>query len=167
MDRQSLQNIITTWSSEIEFSAAAVVADEEAGIKAAPGTQFLEVIIKPNQLLEFANKLRNEAELSFDFMFSLTCVDFADYFMMVYHLRSIAHNHELVLKVKIEDKEKPEVESLCHIWRTAEFLEREVYDLFGVAFTNHPDLRRILMDDDWKGYPLRKDYVDAVNMISL
>ncbi len=167
MDRQSLQNIITTWSSEIKFSAAEVIADEEAGIKAAPGTQFLEVIIKPNQLLEFANKLRNEAELSFDFMFSLTCVDFADYFMMVYHLRSIAHNHELVLKVKMEDKEKPEVESLCHIWRTAEFLEREVYDLFGVAFTNHPDLRRILLDDEWVGYPLRKDYVDPVNMISI
>jgi len=167
MDRQPLQNIITTWSSEIEFSAGPVLADEEAGIKASPGTQFLEVIIKPNQLLEFAEKLRNEADLQFNFMFSLTCVDFADHFMMVYHLRSIELKHELVLKVKIEDKDKPVVETLCHIWRTAEFLEREVYDLFGVVFTNHPDLRRILLDDDWKGYPLRKDYVDAVNMISI
>ncbi|MCF6352460.1 MAG: NADH-quinone oxidoreductase subunit C [Cyclobacteriaceae bacterium] len=167
MDRESLQNIITTWSSEIEFSAAAVAADEEAGVKASPGTQFLEVIIKPNQLLEFAEKLRNEADLQFNFMFSLTCVDFADYFMMVYHLRSIELKHEVVLKVKIEDKETPEVETLCHTWRTAEFLEREVYDLFGVVFHNHPDLRRILLDDDWKGYPLRKDYADPVNMISI
>lgn len=167
MDRQSLQNIIATWSSEVEFSAGPVLADEEAGIKASRGTQFLEVTIKPNQLMEFANKLRNEAEMQFNFMFSLTCVDFADHFMMVYHFRSIELKHELVLKVKIEDKEKPAVETLCHIWRTAEYLEREVYDLFGVEFANHPDLRRILLDDDWKGYPLRKDYVDPVNIISL
>ncbi len=167
MNRESLQNKIATWRSEVEFSATPVLADEETGIKASPGTQFLEIIIKPNQLLEFANKLRSEADLQFNFMFSLTCVDFADHFMMVYHLRSIELEHELVLKVKIEDKDKPVVETLCNIWRTAEFLEREVYDLFGVVFTNHPDLRRILLDDDWKGHPLRKDYVDTVNIISL
>ena len=167
MDRESLKSKIASWSSEIEFSAAAVLADEEAGIKASPGTQFLEVTIKPDQLLDFANKLRNESDMLFDFMFSLTCVDFADHFMMVYHLRSIEHAHEMVLKVKIDDKEKPEVETLGHIWRTAEYLEREVYDLFGVVFKNHPDLRRILLEDDWVGYPLRKDYVDPVNMISL
>jgi len=167
MERESLKNKIASWNSEIEFSASAVLADEEAGIKATPGTQFLEVIIKPDQLLDIADKLRNESDMLFNFMFSLTCVDFADHFMMVYHLRSIEHNHEIVLKVKIEDKEKPEVETLCHIWRTAEYLEREVYDLFGVVFKNHPDLRRILLEDDWVGYPLRKDYVDPVNMISL
>lgn len=167
MERESLKNKIASWSSEIEISTEPVLADEEAGIKATPGTQFLEVIIKPNQLLVFADKLRNESDLQFDFMFSLTCVDFADHFMMVYHLRSVEFNHELVLKVKIEDKEKPEVETLTQIWRTAEFHEREVYDLFGVVFHNHPDLRRILLDEEWVGYPLRKDYVDPVNMISL
>lgn len=167
MDRESLKNKITTWGSEIEFSAAAVLANEEAGIKASPGTQFLEVVIKPNQLLDFAEKLRKESDMLFDFMFCLTCVDFADHFMMVYHLRSVEFNHELVLKVKIEDKEKPEVETLTQIWRTAEFHEREVYDLFGVVFHNHPDLRRVLLDEEWVGYPLRKDYVDPVNMISL
>ena len=167
MDRESLKNKIASWSTEIEFSAEEVVANEEAGIKASRGTQFLEVIIKPSQLLDFANKLRNEDDMLFDFMFSLTCVDFTDHFMMVYHLRSIEHTHEMVLKVKMEDKEKPEVETLCHIWRTAEYHEREVYDLFGVVFKNHPDLRRILLDEEWVGYPLRKDYVDPVNMISL
>lgn len=167
MERESLQNKIASWSSEIEFSQATVLVDEEAGVKAIRGSQFLEVIIKPDQLLEFANKLRDEADLNFDFMFSLTCVDFADHFMMVYHLRSIEHKHEMVLKVKIEAKEKPEVETLCHIWRTAEYHEREVYDLFGVVFKNHPDLRRILLEDDRVGYPLRKDFVDSVNMISL
>ena len=83
MNRESLQNKIAPWDSEIEFSASPVLADEEAGIKASPGTQFLEVIIKPNQLLEFANKLLNEEDLQFNFMFSLTCVDFAEHLMMV------------------------------------------------------------------------------------
>jgi NADH-quinone oxidoreductase subunit C len=167
MDRKSLQDKITAWSSEIEFSAGPVLANEEEGIKASPGTQFLEVIIKPGQLLDFADKLRNEADMLLNFMFSLTCVDYTDHFMMVYHLRSIEHTHELVLKVKIDDKEKPEVETLCHIWRTAEYLEREVYDLFGVVFKNHPDLRRILLEDDRVGFPLRKDYADPVNIITL
>lgn len=153
MDIENLKTKIAEWQPEAIFS-------EE-------GTQFLEVTVSPDKLLDIATKLRNEADMLFDFMFSLTCVDFADHFMMVYHLRSIEHKHELVLKVKIEDKEKPEVETLCNIWRTAEYLEREVFDLFGIVFKNHPDLRRILLDDDWEGYPLRKDYVDPVNIISL
>ena len=85
---------------------------------------------------------------------------------MVYHLRSTIHHHEMVLKAKIDDRENPEVVTLSHIWRTAEYHEREVYDLFGVKFENHPDLRRILLDEDWKGYPMRKDYVDPVNIVS-
>lgn len=153
MEIENLKNKIAHWEPEAEFS-------EE-------GTQFLEVIITPDRLLELANKLRFESDMLFDYMFSLTCVDFPEHFMMVYHLRSTEYNHELVLKVKIEDKEKPEVEAVCSIWRTAEFHEREVYDLFGVVFKNHPDLRRILLDDEWEGFPLRKDYVDPVNMISL
>ena len=87
--------------------------------------------------------------------------------MMVYHLRSTSHGHEMVLKAKIEDRENPRVDTLCDIWRTAEWHEREVFDLFGVDFTDHPDLRRLLLSDDWEGYPLRKDYVDPTNMIGL
>ena len=74
---------------------------------------------------------------------------------------------ELVLKAVIEDKDNPKVDTLCHLWRASEFYEREVYDLFGIKFNNHPDLRRLLLTDDWKGYPLRKDYEDPVNMIFL
>ena len=66
----------------------------------------------------------------------------------------------MVLKVNLTDKEKPEVETVCRFFATAELHEREVYDLFGVIFLNHPDLRRLLLTDDWVGYPLRKDYVD-------
>ena len=86
--------------------------------------------------------------------------------MMVYHLLSKTHQHTIVLKAKISNRENAEIETVCNIWRTAELLEREVFDLFGVKFINHPDLRRLFLSDDWNGYPLRKDYVDE-NMISL
>ena len=152
MDNEALKQQITAWEPAAEF------VDEE--------TQYLNVIITPPQLMALANKLRTEESTDFDYMFCLTCVDYPEHMMMVYHLRSLTHKHEMVLKVRIDDKEAPTVETLCHIWRTAEFLEREVFDLFGVKFNNHPDLRRILLDDDWEGFPLRKDYVDPVNMIS-
>ena len=76
---------------------------------------------------------------------------------VVYHLYSISCNVSFALKV-ILPRENPEVDSLCSIWKSANWLEREVYDMFGIQFKNHPDLRRILMPNDWKGYPLRKDY---------
>ena len=152
MDNEALKQQIASWEP------AAELVEE--------GSQFLNVIVTPPQLTALAEKLRNEESMNFDYMFCLTCVDFPEHLMMVYHLRSMNHKHEMVLKVRIEDKENPTVDTLSNIWRTAEYLEREVYDLFGVKFNNHPDLRRILLDEDWKGYPLRKDYVDPVNMIS-
>jgi NADH-quinone oxidoreductase subunit C len=152
MDTEGLKQQILAWEPSAE------IPEEES--------QFLNVIVAPAQLMNLAEKLRNDSSTEFDFMFSLTCVDYPEHLMMVYHLRSMNHKHEMVLKVKIEDKENPAVDTLCHIWRTAEYHEREVFDLFGVKFNNHPDMRRILLDDDWQGYPLRKDYVDPVNMIS-
>ena len=85
---------------------------------------------------------------------------------MVYHLLSRAHKHAIVLKAKIADTNNPQIETVCDIWQTANFHEREVYDLFGVKFINHPDLRRLLLDENWDGYPLRKNYVDE-NMITI
>jgi NADH:ubiquinone oxidoreductase subunit C len=86
--------------------------------------------------------------------------------MMVYHLTSTVHRHTLVIKAKL-DHECPVIRSVADIWRTAEFHEREAFDLMGVEFTGHPDLRRLFMTDDWRGWPLRKDYDDPVNMIKL
>ena len=100
-------------------------------------------------------------------MFCLTGVDWVTHLMVVYHLESTTLRHTIVLKAKITDRENPEVETVCDIWRTAEFHEREVFDLFGVKFTNHPDLRRILLEDDWEGFPLRKDYKDEANIVEL
>ena len=86
---------------------------------------------------------------------------------MVYHLSSTQYRHNMVVKVDL-DANKPEVESLSAIWRTAEFHEREVYELFGVNFLNHPDLRLLILPDGWEGKnPLRKDFEDPINMIKL
>ena len=153
MDNEALKQLIGQWEPEAEMV-------EE-------GSQYLNVITTPGKLKDLAKKLHDEEQVAFDFMFSLTCVDYLDHMMMVYHLRSTKHGHEMVLKARIDDRDNAVVDTLCDIWRTAEWHEREVYDLFGVKFTDHPDLRRILLADDWEGYPMRKDYEDPTNIVSL
>jgi NADH:ubiquinone oxidoreductase subunit C len=85
---------------------------------------------------------------------------------MVYHLTSTKHRHNIVVKANL-DHAMPEIETVCDIWRTAEFHEREVFEMFGVNFLNHPDLRKLILEDDFKGFPLRKDFEDPINMIKL
>ncbi len=126
--------------------------------------EWLVANVEVGEFLPFAQQLKTDGSLSFDFLFCMTCVDWKTHLSNVYHLRSMTHRHSLVVKVKL-DREKPGIETVSHIWRTAELHEREVYDLFGVNFLHHPDLRRLLLTDDWVGWPLRKDYDDPVNMI--
>lgn len=128
--------------------------------------EWLNVSIEANEWLPLAQQLRNSAELDFDFLFSVTGVDWKTHLTVVYHLRSIKHGHIVVVKAKC-DRAKPEIETVCQIWKTAELNEREAYDLFGIIFLNHPDLRRLFLTDDWEGWPLRKDYVDEINIIKL
>lgn len=130
------------------------------------GGEWLNFSIKAKDWLDVANELHDHPELNFDYLFCLTCVDWKTHLTMVYHLTSTVHRHTVVIKSKL-DRVKPQIESVAHIWRTAEFHEREVFDLFGVDFLHHPDLRRLLLTDDWIGFPLRKDYDDPVNMIKL
>jgi NADH:ubiquinone oxidoreductase subunit C len=114
-----------------------------------------------------AEQLKAGNDFQFDYLFCITCVDWKTHFTMVYHLESLSLNHILVVKAKIADRINPVIDTVSDVWRTAEFHEREMYDLFGVKFNNHPDLRRLFMTDDWEGWPLRKDYDDPVNMIKL
>ena len=100
-------------------------------------------------------------------MFCQTGIDFPDHIEILYHLRNTQNNSEIVIKARIEDRENPAIDSVFDLYKTSDFHEREIFDLFGVKFNNHPDLRRILLDDDWEGYPLRKDYVDEVNIVEL
>ena len=124
--------------------------------------EFLNIIIEPKDLYVLAKYLRESDNTDLDYLFCLTCVDWLDFFYVVYHLTSKKYKHTLVLKAKISDRENPIIDSVADIWKTADFLEREVYDLFGIQFNDHPDLRRIFLDEDWNGYPLRKDYVDEL-----
>lgn len=128
--------------------------------------EWLQVMIDGANWLPVAWQLRANQELAFDYLFCVTAVDWKIHFSMVYHLRSFRHDHIVVVKAKIE-RAKPEIESVAKLWRTAELNEREAYDLMGIQFKNHPDLRRLFMSEDWEGYPLRKDYVDEVNIIKL
>jgi NADH-quinone oxidoreductase subunit C len=128
--------------------------------------EWLNVLVEANDWLPFAQQLRHSSELDFDFLFSVTGVDWKTHLSVVYHLRSLQHAHIVVVKTKV-DRANPEIESVCQIWQTAELNEREVFDLFGIKFLHHPDLRRLFLNDEWDGYPLRKDYVDEVNMIKL
>jgi NADH:ubiquinone oxidoreductase subunit C len=130
------------------------------------GGEWLNINIEVADWKDAAQKLRNYEAMPFNFLFCLTCVDWKTHFTMVYHLRSTSTLDNIVVKVKL-DRINPEVLTVSDIWHGAELFEREVYDLFGVIFLEHPDLRRLLLTDDWVGYPLRKDYEDPINMIKL
>ena len=130
------------------------------------GGEWLTVVVDVSAWKGFARQLRFDTDLVFDYLFCITCVDWKTHFTMVYHFTSTIHQHTVVVKSRL-DHTNPEIETVCDMWRTAEFHEREAYDLFGVKFNNHPDLRRLFMTDEWKGWPLRKDYEDPVNMIKL
>ncbi len=131
------------------------------------GGEWLNITIDPKDWLPFAQQLRNDNDLYFDYLFCLTCIDWKTHLTMVYHLSSTTHRHNIVIKAKL-DRNKPEIETVSHIWRTAEFHEREVYEMFGVHFLNHPDLRLLILPDGWEGKnPLRKDFEDPINMIKL
>ncbi len=141
------------------------ILDRVAEADCVEGAQFLQVTIPSEKILPLASELKSNETTSFDFLFCLTAVDWPDHMEVVYHLKSTRHDHQFVLKAKINTRENPEIETVCHLWRTAELHEREAYDLFGIKFSNHPDLRRLLLTDDWEGWPMRKDYEDPINMI--
>jgi NADH-quinone oxidoreductase subunit C len=129
------------------------------------GKQYTEVIVPPSKLHSLAKQLREREEVKFDFLFCLSGVDYGSDLGVVYHLRSTSYEHTIVLKTSTSDRVNPQLDSVSDIWLTADFHEREVYDLLGVKFANHPDLRRLFLDSSW-GFPLRKDYVDDINIVT-
>ena len=129
--------------------------------------EWLNISLTPDAFPAAMEQLRNNPGLQFDYLFCETCVDWKTHLTMVYHLESTLFRHQLVVKVQL-DRNKPDIETVSHIWRTAEFHEREVYEMFGVNFLNHPDLRLLILPEGWEGRnPMRKDFEDPVNMIRL
>jgi NADH-quinone oxidoreductase subunit C len=117
------------------------------------------VVVQGEKLVEVSRFLRDDPELAFDYLIDAAGVDYPkeNLIRVVYHLQSLSLKHTFKLKVEC-DRASPKVPTLDGVWHAANWLEREVYDLFGVEFEGHPDLRRILLPDDWQGHPLRKDW---------
>jgi NADH-quinone oxidoreductase subunit C len=134
-------------------------AQPQAIQKTAEFRGSLSVYVKPEAIVEVARFLRDDPELSYNFLDNLCGVDYLGRdprFEIVYHLLSHKHRHLICLKVGVPER-NPSVPTLTGLWATANWQERETFDLFGITFTGHPGLQRILMPDDWEGYPLRKD----------
>ena len=151
MTNEALQKLINDWIPELEFS------EEES--------QFLNITVTPENLHQLMSDLKSNKETRFDYLFCLSGVDWQPELGVVYHLESTTHRHIIVVKVKTTDRENPTLDTVCDIWKTAEFHEREVYDFFGIKFNNHPNLKRLFLTEEWEGFPLRKDYEDEINMV--
>src|ERR1051325_3032405 len=120
--------------------------------------EWLTLNVEAKDWHDLARKIRMCVDTDFDYLFCVTCVDWKTHLTMVYHLTSTTHHDALVVKSKL-DRNNPEIETVCDIWRTAEFHEREQYEMFGVKFLNHPDLRLLILPDGWeRKYPMRKDF---------
>jgi NADH-quinone oxidoreductase subunit C len=131
----------------------------------ADGKQFIEVKVHPAKLHNLAKHLMENEDTRFDFLYCLSGVDYGQDLGVVYHIRSTVHGHSVVLKTLTADRVDPHIDSVSDIWKTADFHEREVFDLLGIKFNNHPDLRRLFLDNTW-GFPLRKDYADDINIVT-
>ena len=113
--------------------------------------------VDANKIVDICTFLRDAEAFDFDYLSSLCAVDLSDRLEMVYHLYSIRMKHTIILKVKL-NSETPSIPSVFTVWKAADWQEREAYDMFGINIEGHPDLRRILLEPDWEGFPLRKDY---------
>ncbi|MBI2252554.1 MAG: NADH-quinone oxidoreductase subunit C [Armatimonadetes bacterium] len=129
-----------------------------------PQEKFIEdsnnseaVYVEENNLYSLVKFIKENQALCFDYLIFITAIDYKDYFELVYYFYSYSKNHRLALKVKLP-LSNLQIKSISNLYATADWNEREIYDLFGIKFLNHPDLRRILMPEDWEGYPLRKNY---------
>src|SRR3972149_6522063 len=116
--------------------------------------------VKAERLVEACTFLRDAPEMKFRFLSSLCGVDRLDHFEVVYHLLSMALNQAATVKVRSYDRENPEVPSVTQVWRGAHFQERETFDLMGIRFLGHPDLRRVFLWEGFAGHPLRKDWLN-------
>jgi len=144
-----------------KFGHEVITGQETGGLQPA-------LLVAAARIADVCLELRNNPKTYFDFLSNLSGVDYgveANRFGVVYHLASIPYQTQLTLKVSVENDRShdnlPAVPSVSLVYRTADWHEREAYDLVGIFFENHPDLRRILLPDDWEGFPLRKDYKTA------
>lgn len=116
------------------------------------------IVLNAESLLLVAEYLKNDPDYAFDYLNFVTAVDYYDYFEVVYQVTSLRHNHTLVLKTRCYNRDTPVVPSVMGLWRGADLQERETYDLMGIVFEGHSNLKRIALWEGFQGHPLRKDY---------
>ena len=117
------------------------------------------IVVKADSLLEVASFLKDTENLKFDFLNYVTAVDYYSYFEVVYQLTSLKHNHSVIIKTRCYGRENPTVPSVIGLWQGADFQEREIYDLMGITFEGHPNMKRIFLWEGFQGHPLRKDFI--------
>jgi NADH:ubiquinone oxidoreductase subunit C len=125
-------------------------------------SKFLTINVSKDQYYDVMKSLRN---LGFDYLFSMTGMDWGKELGVTNHLENTQENFMVVVKLKLEDRDNPEIPTLENIWKTAHLHEREIYDLFGINFIGHSVMKRLLLTEDWEGYPMRKDWKDDSKMI--
>ena len=135
-------------------------ADEIISTKRFRDQDFITV--RKNRIVDICTLLRDEPDCDFRLVSDILGVDLLDFereprFEVIYSLYSLSSHRRIVVKAQV-DEDEPEIDSVSDVWLAAEWAEREIYDMFGIHFNNHPDMRRILMPDDWIGHPLRKDF---------
>jgi len=116
------------------------------------------ILVKPEFVFQVASFLKNTTGFDFDYLDFVTAVDYNSYLEVVYYLVSLKHNHSVIMKTRCTDRENPRVPSVVSLWSGANFQEREIYDLIGIKFEGHPNLKRFLLWEGFQGYPLRKDF---------
>ena len=120
------------------------------------------VWVKPQMVVEVVKLLKEEPSLKLEYLNSISAVDYVEYFDVVYHLTSFEHNHSAVIKARVYGREAPTIPSVIEVWPGADYQEREIWDLMGVRFEGHPNLKRIFLWESFPGHPLRKDFQDTV-----
>ena len=135
------------------------VLQEQFGDRVIDLTENIDpwIRILPESTADVCSFLKTDSRMSFESLMCLSGADYEDHLTVVYHLFSTPHKHKIVLKVEV-GRDDPHVPTVENIWRVADWHERETYDMYGIQFDGHHDLRRILCPDDWEGFPLRKDY---------
>lgn len=152
MTKTELKEIIGSWSSNLKL-------DDESN-------EFLLLEVPAEELIIIAEKLKSDSNTQFDLLYALTGMDYGTDLGVVYHLESTSLNHMIIMKVRTSDRENPNFDTVVKIWPGAFYNESEAYDFFGIKFNGHPELKRIFMDENWKGFPQRKDYKDEFNMLT-
>ncbi|OQW95811.1 MAG: hypothetical protein BWK79_01075 [Beggiatoa sp. IS2] len=152
MDSEELLNVLCTLEPEAQPSTKP--------------SDMPTIEVSPNHLLSLMRQARNNKRLAFDMLILHTAVDWIkqDVFELIYQLFSTRYHHKLRVLV-IVPRDNPVVPTVSLLWQTAEWQEREAYDMFGILYDNHPDLRRLLLEDEWQGFPLRKDYQDDFMLV--